>query len=174
MRFAFMSSAQATFFRGIRIVLCFPDAPYSIWLFFPEILWIPVKWTLTMTAPSFRCRLTFLPRYDLALLALKLSKHFTTRFLRLRFCSSTAGISAVFRPLTRYRVWYFHFCNFLSKGFYNAPFSLPLKSFLAFFAFKAVARTVVWRRGGMTESESLYIQKSEVKWAICPFLTTHS
>jgi len=60
--------------KGIRLVLRFPYGVYSMRLFFPEPLRIPVNCTFTITAPSFKCRLTFLPMQDLALLALKFSR----------------------------------------------------------------------------------------------------
>jgi len=46
-------------------------------LFFPEPLWIPINCTFIITAPSFKCRLTFFPMYDLALLMLKFSIAFS-------------------------------------------------------------------------------------------------
>jgi len=71
--FGFKSSAQAMFLSGMRVVLRFPHGEYSIRLFFPDPIWIPVNCTFIITAPSFKCRLTFFPMYDLALLALKFS-----------------------------------------------------------------------------------------------------
>jgi len=68
--FGFSSSAQAMFLSGMRVVLRFLHGEYSIRLDFPEPLWIPVNCTFIITAPSFKCRLTFFPMYDLALLAL--------------------------------------------------------------------------------------------------------
>jgi len=71
--FGFKSSAHATFLKGMWMALRFPHGVHTIRLFFPEPLWIPVNCTFIITAPSFKCRLTFFPMYDLALLALKFS-----------------------------------------------------------------------------------------------------
>lgn len=69
----FKSSAQAMLLSGMRFVLRFLRKVYSIRLFFPEPFLIPVSRTFIITAPSFKCKLTFLPMYDLALLAPKFS-----------------------------------------------------------------------------------------------------
>ena len=123
-RLRFSISAQAIYLSGRQVALRFLLA-YSIWLLFlPSPLWSAVKCTLTITAPSFRCRLTFLPIKDLALLALKLSI-FTIPRLDQRFCSSIVGKSVVFPLLSECTVGCFHFCRFLSKGFCNVPSCFP-------------------------------------------------
>jgi hypothetical protein len=58
--------------NGIRLAL-FPQVLYSSKLFFPEPFRIAFNCTFTMTAPSLRCKLTFFPMYDFALLILKFS-----------------------------------------------------------------------------------------------------
>jgi hypothetical protein len=57
---------------GMRLVL-FPQVLYSSKLFFPAPFRIAFNCTFTMTAPSLRCKLTFFPMYDFALLTLKFS-----------------------------------------------------------------------------------------------------
>ena len=71
-KFRFSISAQAMVRSGKRVVLWLLLGVNSIrLLFFPATRCRAVSCTFTMTAPSLRCRLTFLPMYDLALLELK-------------------------------------------------------------------------------------------------------
>jgi hypothetical protein len=71
----FSISAQAMVLSGKLVVLRLLLEVNSIrLLFFPTPRCSAVSCTFTMTAPSFRCRLTFLPMYDRALFELKLSK----------------------------------------------------------------------------------------------------
>jgi hypothetical protein len=100
----FSISAQAMVLSGKLVILRLPREVNSIkLLFFPAARCNEVNCTFTMTAPSFRCKLTFLPMYDRALFELKLSI-FTIPLLAQRFCSSIAGRLARFRLLFRCRV----------------------------------------------------------------------
>jgi len=131
-KFALSISAQATFLSGTSVTFCLPVREYSIrLLFFPTPLWSFVSWTLIITAPSFRCRLTFLPMNDLALLALKLSI-FTIPLLGQRFCSSTVDILVSFRLLFGCRALYFRCGRYLSKDFCNVPLFFLNSSFWCF------------------------------------------
>lgn len=149
-KFRFNISAQAITLSGIRAALWLPCETNSIWLlFFPATLCRAVKCTFTMTEPSFRCKLTFLPMYDLALLELKLSI-ITIPHLGRRFCSSNSGRWAVFRLSLVCRVLCPRSCSFLSRGFYSVPcFSLHV-GFVAFLAFKATEEPTISDRGGVT------------------------
>lgn len=136
-RFMLSISAQAIFRSGTRTPFRLPCREYSIrLLFFPAPLWSFVNCTFIITAPSFKCRLTFFPTYDLALLALKLS--ITIPLLGRRFCSSIVGKWAGFHLSLVYRVWCFRFCRYLSRDFYNVPFFCLKNPCLTFFAFKAL------------------------------------
>ena len=120
-KFMLSFSAHAMFLSGTRLAFRLPDGEYSTrLLFFPTFLSIFVNCTFIITPPSFKCRLTFDPINDLALLAQKLSM-FTSPLLVQRFCSSIVDISVMFLLLVGCRVLYFHFCMHLSKGFYNVP-----------------------------------------------------
>jgi hypothetical protein len=82
----FKSSAQAMLRSGMRFVLRFLCKVYSIRLFFPEPLRIPFSRTFIITAPSFKCKLTFFPMYDLALLAPKFSIVFSPLVFLVSYC----------------------------------------------------------------------------------------
>ena len=143
----FNSSAQAMFLNGIRVTRRTPYGAYSIMLFFPKPLCIPVNCTLIITAPSLRCRLTVFPKKDLALLALKFSILITSRFPGQRFWPSIAGRWAISRLLFGCKVWCLRFCIGLSRGFYIFPFSGSPRLPLALLAFKAHAEATVCGRG---------------------------
>jgi hypothetical protein len=70
----FSNSAQAMFRRGIRVLLPLPNGMYSTKLRFPKSFFLkPVNCTFMITAPSLKCKFTFLPKKDLALFKPKLS-----------------------------------------------------------------------------------------------------
>ena len=85
--------AYAMFVMGIFLLLMFLNGMYSISFVFPSSACLMFfNLTFTITAPSFRCKLTFLPMYDFAMFTLKCSMLFTILCLGLRFCSSSVRI----------------------------------------------------------------------------------
>ena len=161
--------------KGIRLVLRFPYGVYSMRLFFPEPLRIPVNCTFTITAPSFRCRLTFLPMQDLALLPLKFSvwSHHSYSWSAILFqhcwhMGSFSPFISMYSLMFSFLQSSFH--GFLQCSMFPAS-GMPL---LVFSAFKAVAETTGWSRGGVSESETVnfFVMKEGVvfrllSWVFC-------
>ena len=122
----FSNSAQATFLMSIWATLRFPYGIYSRKFLFPSSFLIRLRYTLTITAPSFKCKFTFLPKKDLALFKLKVSiLNFTTQHLFLLCHSNNVCRWEVFLPWWVCIVWCFRFCSYFSRGSYNAPTRYP-------------------------------------------------
>jgi len=138
-------------------------------LFFPEPLRIPVNCTFTITAPSFKCKLTFLPMQDLALLALKFStpSHHSYSWSAILFqhcwhMGSFSPFISMYSLMFSFLQSSFH--GFLQCSMFPAS-GIPL---LVFSAFKAVAETTSWSRGGVSESETInfFVMKEGVVYRL--------
>ena len=128
--------------KGTRLILRFPYEVYSIRLFFPKPLRIPVNCTFTITAPSFKCRLTFLPMQDLALLALKFSRRSHHSYSWSAILFQHCWHMGSFSPFISMYSLMFSFLQSSFHGFLQCSMFFCLwNPPLAFSAFKAVVET---------------------------------
>jgi len=154
MRLMFSISAQAMLLSGNREALRLTEGEYSTTLlFFPTPLWSLVNCTFIITAPSFRCRLTFLPRNDLALLELKFSIFYQSpswSAILLQHCWHIGRVS----PFNWIYSLMFSLLQVSFQGFLQCSILGSSTNPFAVFAFKAVAVTTVWCWGGVSESKT--------------------